>query len=1372
MLGHPGVQRYRASNAWHEVGTPGYHARVDHDHLLALAATLIEGTNLGAALSEIDIRPLPHIVRMFHIRELLERVFPAIWEAFPLKDGLDAEEAELMRELLFNALYVVARARGGERRRKASWTRFGDEATGTSPAESSDKDVGYALVVDPDRETAVYISGSSTTSFGQTWEWRDGGWRSCRLIEHAIAEPHKQGFRGFHDPGRQGIACWTLIADEPTQFERYRPFGLLIGPTGVEVIEGREPPVVPSDMLFVFGAIFGIDPVSGDTIMLTRDAVHALRDGAWSKVCELSENDTSREWKPESRGSFVHDGHLHFIWTDKDDFSTRCRLLRFTGTGVRELKTPKEPRRGAGHMLSDGVGARFVRRGTQWCLAGTGDDVTWQKVESAARLPKYRRAWGTVLPDGEILVGPGKHADDSGENSQYQRIFLHVHPIDGDPSSPQIDRLGEVLEGVGACPSDRVLLGHDDEIVAVHGDGRVDRIRGTEHEALATSGPSDSLDLAGVCMATGQASGPRSRHVTAVARDGSVWQLDAASAPAGWQRIGEPDAEVAAWTLACCCWDPPRDRLVVWGYQDDPDSKHDERTAVWTGGSWQRLEAGSTLPPGETYLRADHDSHMVFDTRHQAVVFVGANSVALLDNDRWHPTDPAANIYRGASRGSALLVHDEESATTLFIDTKDRWCGRLNGGELEQVGQIRAAPDKLSTFCQNAQARRAAMVYVPASRSVVIYASGASYDQYWELPLGDLFADPIPAGEEKDFERSDPSQKRFTGGTPRRAAARSDERAGSDDVVRFQHFGSEPPADWKVPTQKNDEMRLTFDPVHQRLVLTRGSFGVAECWHKTDDGWQLLHRSDGLPRMSTLLLSSDPRRGAVLWSVDDRHGTCGYRITDAALEPLATSGDGPVRGEDFDHREKLAFVWDRTQSQLLAFSTEGLWALDDDDRWTRVATWNGNTPLHEVGSFRDRDGGAWDVPGERLVMWRFDFSDGLLCWSVTEDGVTLLEEARREQSDGCFIAGSEGGVLLYDGVGKSLLRLESSGWVEIAAGDEAPDLTGMDDAVMACHGEGGLDLDIASWRPFRFYARRSSGWQVEGQPVGVVRPRGAAFLGRHHGHFFAADMMDAWSHDGERWYEVRQLMEVFFEASWASELNHRCSILAISQDGEGPARVVCESGAIAEFTGDGWTLHRPTGELPDLDSFSTRLVAFCPVDSSWLMANCEDEQLVTHRGTRDGAWQRVCELPFSEEFTKYTTRQLIFDTRLECFVLAGKDGVFHLRDGAWIPAGIAEVPECDRVVHDRETGATLIIFGYEGTVYHLGAGDITELGTIGPPESTRRRAIRTLPTASDLLFDPLGRRLLWFDYRDAWGNFELDLTGFFEQARVLGALES
>lgn len=1374
--------------------TPGYHAPVDHEHIIDLAVTLIEGAELYLALSKIDSRPIPRVVRVLHIRELLEAVFPRIWEELELKDRLGDEDAEVVRGLLFEALYRVARARGYERRYRVSWTRFGAEQTGLSPAESSQKSVGYALVFDPDRETAVYISGSSAESFGQTWEWRDDQWQSRRVIEHAIEPPHNQGFRGFHDPGRQGIACWTLVAAEPMEYERYRPLGLLVRPDGVEMIEAGDPalqPVVPSEMLFVFGAIFGRDPGSGDTVMLARDSVHVLRDRAWTRVCELPAGATSREWWPGSRASFVHDGQLYFTWTDRDGFSTRCRLLRFTGRGVEERKPPSPPRNGAGTLLSEGTGVRFVRDGVQWRLVGSGDAMQWQEVESAATLPDYRLAWGAVLPGGEILIGPGDYPD-SGGSRRHQRIFLRVR---GD----QVDQLGEVLEGVGACPSDRVLLGHGDRIFAVHTDGRVERVRGAERERLADSGPGAALVLAGICVATdarvsGQASGRLSGRfsgqmtdsttgrVTAVASDGSVWQLG----PAGWEQVGDPDPEVAEWTLRCCCWDPPRSRLVVWGFHgENPNSRLGERTAVWAEGSWTRLEAGSTMPPGGEFLRANLDHQMVFDTALQAVVFAGAHSISLLDSDRWHPSKPTLNIYRGASSGSTLLVHDQESGVTLFIDTSGRWCGHLSGGELERTCKINVAPDKLSTCCKSTQARRSAMVYVPDSRSVLVFASGASYDQYWELPLADVFTSSARSGEPRAFARSDPSEKRFTATLPRAITAR-DETTGEpdargDDLFRFRRLGNEPPADWSAPTHTTDEQLLAFDPVRRRPILVRDSGGCTECWHKVGDVWELMHRSEGLPymTMTTTAISGDPQRGVVFWCVDERHGTCAYQVTDQALVPLATSGDGPVRGDDHDHRDKMAIVWDSHEGRILAFSTEGLWALDTDDRWTRLAAWNGATPLHQVGSFRDGDGGAWDALGHRLVMWRSDYSDGLTCWSVSEAGVEVIDEAHLGDSRSCFIAGSDRGLLLYDGSGQTLLRLESSGWVELAAGEQAPRLDRVNHAVMACQGDDDdeLAIEITGWRPFRFYSRRQSTWRADGQPDDVERPRGATLLGRHDGQLLAADTMSAWLHDGERWRELPELMQAFFETDWSRELGHRTSILCVSTSheshgGDRPGRVVCESGAVAELGDDGWTLHRPQGDLPGRDGYYQRGAAFCPDDSSWLVMVGDDEHALTFRGTYDGHWEEVCQLPYSDGLRTYDNHELVFDARLGCFVLAGKGGVFHLRDGAWKRVDIDDLPECERLIHDHQTGATLLFHVYEGEVFRLGASDFTELGRMGPPAATRQRAVRSLPGATDLLADSPARRLVWFDYQDAWGDYELDLADLFEKARVLGTLES
>lgn len=1336
---------------------------MDKEHLLALALTLIEDTALGAALSEIDARPVPDIVRMFHIHELLEAVFPKIWEGLPLQEQLGADDAEAVRDGLFAALCLIARARGGKRRRKVAWTRFGDEPASGSPAEVSEKDVGYALVHDPSCETAVYISGSSSVTFGQTWEWRDGGWKARAIIEHAVDEPHNQGFRGFYDPSRQGIACWTLVAQEPAQFERYRPLGLLVGPDGVTLIETRDTPVVPSEMLFVFGAIFGVDPASGDTIMLARDALYALRGDAWVKLAELAPNATSREWWPDSRASFEHQGELYFTWTDKDDFATRCRLLRFTGHGVQELRPRNAPDSGSGAFLSDGTGARFVREGKQWRLAGSGNELSWQEVESALELPEYRRAWGAVLPGGEILIGPGDHADSSGD-TRYQRCFLHVR-------GEQIARLGEALEGVGVCPPDRTLLGHRDRVLAVYADGRVDGVRGGVCERLAEPLPGVTLALAGVCL-------DGDGRVMAVASDASVWRLG----PEGWQRMGEPDAEVARWTLRCCAWDPPRDRLVIWGFDGDADSRLAERTAVWASGSFSRLEAGSVLPAGDKFLRGDLDNQMVFDTHHQAVVFVGAKSICLLDGDRWHPSEPGANIYRGASSGSALLLHDEGSATTLFIDTKDGWCGRLDGGNLEMVGRLRAPPDKLVTFAGSAEARRAAMVYVPASCSVLVYASGASYDQFWELPLADILAATVPGGERKEFARSDPSEKRFTGPRPRRleaAPARprvSGDASGGDgdNLVRFRRFGQEPPTDWSLPTQTSDELLLAFDRLRQRPILLRSGYRAVECWHKRGDQvWELLHQSEGGPFRATTRVSSDPRRGAVLWYVDDRHGTVGYRITDEGLLPISTSGDGPARSEDFDHRDKVAFVWDRREDRILVCSTEGLWALDHGDRWSRLATWDGPTPLHQVGRFRERDGGAWDALGERLVMWRLDYSDGLCCWRVSDAGIEPMDEAHLDDASGCLIAESDAGLLLYNGSRRTLARLEASGWVELDAGQGAPELDSSPDAVMACHAAGTIDsaIEIASWRPFQFHTREQSSWRSAGQPSGVERPRGATLLGRHHGRLLVSDGLSAWLHDGERWAPLDNLMEVFFEVSWRNEVGHMIGMVAIA-DGDGPARVLCESGVVATLTDQGWDLQRPRGDLPNRDGYYERVAAFCPTDSSWLLVIRNGEHAVTFRGTHDGHWEEVCQLPFSDQLAPYTTRQLVFDTRLDCFVLAGSDGVLHLRDRTWVRVHIDALPECDRLFHDRETGATLLIQVGEGKVYRLGASGVTELSrVIGPPVATRQRAVRDLPSARDTLVDVTGRRLVWLDSQDVWGNYELDLAGYIEQARALGTMD-
>jgi hypothetical protein len=106
-----------------------------------------------------------------------------------------------------------------------------------------------------------------------------------------------------------------------------------------------------------------------------------------------------------------------------------------------------------------------------------------------------------------------------------------------------------------------------------------------------------------------------------------------------------------------------------------------------------------------------------------------------------------------------------------------------------------------------------------------------------------------------------------------------------------------------------------------------------------------------------------------------------------------------------------------------------------------------------------------------------------------------------------------------------------------------------------------------------------------------------------------------------------------------------------------------------------------------------------------------------------------------------------------------------------VRTGRGRLPEFEKLLHDRLTGATLLVHPREGKVYRLGDSSCTELkGILAPPLPTRYRGVLSLPSNSCLV-DVSGRRLIWLDHDDAWGNYELDLTWFLDQCGALDTLD-
>lgn len=592
---------------------------------------------------------------------------------------------------------------------------------------------------------------------------------------------------------------------------------------------------------------------------------------------------------------------------------------------------------------------------------------------------------------------------------------------------------------------------------------------------------------------------------------------------------------------------------------------------------------------------------------------------------------------------------------------------------------------------------------------------------------------------------------------------------------------------------------LVYDEALEALVYLCGSdeAGFGEAWRCEGGDWDR-YQTELLP-----MPGEEPvggyydvrRRGVVLHRFAYDHELGAHRpwsalVTASGIVRLETHGDLPVSDiEPFAHPSAVAY--DRKRDRGVCLTPDGLWELDTEGAWSRVADAAGAL----LSPWKGLAGGAWDARRERVVFWFFETSSlehGFFGW----DGERLSRIPTRGlpadelhvgmyEPSACVATHPEHGIVLVDGA--EMFALAEDRWERLPdPRTPAPRLVGgrlCFDAKrrVLVLGPGHHEDDVDGRPPQQvFFELHRGRWRADGRlaedsPIQTLFAPRRYFVMRGQSFVTRQSELETWVWRDDEWRQV-----VDEDEGVEAVESERLAALAASAD---RAVALTRKGRAFTFDGETWKESDAVPEFGERHDVALAVTAERVVAWGGQVAGRPTNH--TFLCASDGAWKKVkrssprpADFALLREGVALETT-MYWDSALERFVRLGAREVFTLEGQRWerrVPEGY-ETLGGRRAwehlpAHDPLTGETLLVHLPEQRLVRFdlhaceAVGEFTlpdELADPSDPNALAWSAIR-----EDLWFDPTTRRLHAQNVEDKWGRYTWDLSSAFEAAQSLG----
>jgi predicted DNA-binding WGR domain protein len=587
-------------------------------------------------------------------------------------------------------------------------------------------------------------------------------------------------------------------------------------------------------------------------------------------------------------------------------------------------------------------------------------------------------------------------------------------------------------------------------------------------------------------------------------------------------------------------------------------------------------------------------------------------------------------------------------------------------------------------------------------------------------------------------------------------------------------------------------------------VCGEGYDGFGEAWTWDGERWeQLAKKKVNLEGEGRHQGYWDPSREAMVvhrFAYDyesEAHQPATMIVDRQGARKLKTAGEFPLAGEE--HELGGAFGFDRERNLGVCLTPHGVWTLDVDAKWSKVAELaEGLVPAE----WKDDVGAVWNPIRKTLFFWIFESDDythmffewdGATLRRIPHDGLPLDEEARLREfhiglfnPSASFVGHPRHGVLLHDGARQFSYNGER--WRELPASEDAPPrmqegrlaYDPKRDAVVL--GPGYHEGDSGGREAQRVFFDCVAGrWAKQGvtasdSPIARASKHIYFTCG---GESFAASPRElwTWAWRDEQWIET-------FSEERGDELVGRDRVASILDMGD-HALAIGHSGKLYRFDGASWT--KTNESVPEFSDRSEFLA----------VRQAERDDLIVWGGEvknrksndsffrTDGKWRKNKKAsPRPADFAHgkddiYVDFAIVWDTTLQRALRLGYDEVATLAGELWqahAPKHYTKLVGSRRwehlPVHDRQTGETLLVNLEERTIVRFDLSGCTKVATFTLPEELEPKEQHDTPAwariRDDLWCDAVHGTLEAQFVEDRWARYRWDLRPAFEAAAKLG----
>lgn len=588
----------------------------------------------------------------------------AVQEGLEVPDALLPElEATFRGEFIDAALDTGPRDVGADGKApdvpELLWASLGPEPEKEPFPPAPARDRAYVLAEVPGVGT-VYLPSPRHHEIGEPWVRGADGWTP--FCEGTLRCASARGvWQGGYDPVRGGVMAWNISRG---------PIGVLATADGLraygtadtleqnayhrgayeEVVVGDAPELDPS-------TTWGFDPKRKVWVAVSDGSLHEFdENNRWStKAVEgLPELDAGDEialgiWDPKAE---------RLLFVNADTLMDEIGVWSWDGTcwetvSEEDFRSPEglcgHPEHGLLAVSQRGKWHRL--EGESWV------ELDWRKA--------CRRAADLRLScDGKGLVtmGPGTYG---GKPSV---VFWRRHGGAWEQDGVVPPKSGiETVRPSGGWP---VLAAAGGDVLAVAWYRSLHTLRwdGSDWQEAAGQESTQEVFLrSGERNRLGLCSGPDGQ-LWSVAGDGAVFVWDGED----WSEVAGGEASFGSRDGFCLCFEPTKNRLVLWGGRLGPPGDMKEVNETWffdfESKAWR--SGGAERPDDRGYNDDEHgfevDFQMLFDTRLEKVLWVGFEEVAVLEGDAWVRSRPQY-LQDFIEASPRALAHDPVTQETLLI---------------------------------------------------------------------------------------------------------------------------------------------------------------------------------------------------------------------------------------------------------------------------------------------------------------------------------------------------------------------------------------------------------------------------------------------------------------------------------------------------------------------------------------------------------------------------------------------------------------------------------------------------------------------------------------------------------------------------------